>query len=248
MPRTRIRSDQAQDISFVSETELNQFLDAVVITGTEDATAVVQLFDDYFPGRGLIVGVDGNVVVTGTQLVTVSGFRDEFVSASGTLQTQIDDIVVGSGTVPDHVGAGTVTVITGTNLLTFSGSPHTVISGTGGITATTDGNIVTVSGFHEDIDSLVHNLSEDTFADLTRNAQGRVTNVDTYTSEGPVSGTLIRSVEITRNAQNRVSQVVENQHDASGTIIQILTTTINRGPDNRTTSVETDEEQLVDFF
>lgn len=93
MPRTRIRADQAQDISFVSEAELNQFLDAVVITGTEDATTVVQLFDDYFPGRGLIVGVDGNVVVTGTQLVTISGFRDEFLSASGTfLKNVVEDL------------------------------------------------------------------------------------------------------------------------------------------------------------
>ena len=93
MPRTRIRSDQGQDISFVSEAELNQFLEAVVITGTEDATTVVQFFDDYFPGRGLIVGVDGNVVVTGTQLVTISGFRDEFLSASGTfLKNVVEDL------------------------------------------------------------------------------------------------------------------------------------------------------------
>ncbi len=157
-------------------------------------------------------------------------------------------VVTVSGLVPDHVGAGTVTVTTGTDILTFSGSPHVVLSGVGGITTTVAGNIVTVSGTHEPIDSLVHNLSEDTFVDLTRNAQNRVTEVNTYSPEGPISGTLIRSVVITRNAQNRVSEVVENQHDASGTIIQILTTTINRGPDNRTTSVETDEEQLVDFF
>ena len=95
MPRTRIRGDQEQDISFVSEEELNQFLDAVVITGTEDATAVVQLFDDYFPGRGLIVGVDGNTAVTGTQLVTISGFRGEFLSASGTLVKKTGDTMAG---------------------------------------------------------------------------------------------------------------------------------------------------------
>ncbi|KKM70065.1 hypothetical protein LCGC14_1444520 [marine sediment metagenome] len=115
MPRTRIRSDQAQDISFVSETELNQFLDAVVITGTEDATAVVQLFDDYFPGRGLLVGVDGTTVVTGTQLVTISGFRGEFLSASGTLQADIDEIVGGVGGVASLTASG----VTITGAITF---------------------------------------------------------------------------------------------------------------------------------
>jgi hypothetical protein len=196
----------------------------------------------------VILGSDGVIVTTGTELVTVSGFYTEFTSASGSLQIQIDSAVVGSGTAPDHVGAGTVTVISGVNVVTISGSPHTVVSGTGGITAIEDGNVVTVSGFHEDIDSLVHNLSEDTYVDLIRNQQGRITDVDTYTSEGPVSGTLIRSVEITRNAQSRVTQVVENQHNEAGDIIQILTTTINRSQDNKATSIETDEVQLEDFF
>lgn len=159
--------------------------------------------------------------------------------------TTATGVITVSGTVPDHVGAGTVVVTEGPNLLTFSGTPHTVVSGVGIITTDTDGNLVTVSGQHENIDSLVHNLSEDTFVDLIRNSQRRVTDVNTYTPEGPVSGTLIRSVSITRNAQNRVETVVENQHDASGTIIQTLTTTINRGSDNRTISIETDEDELV---
>lgn len=78
---------------------------------------------------------------------------------------------------------------------------------------------------HETIDSLVHNLSEDTFVDITRNGQGQVTAVDVLTG---VSGTPVRTTSITRNAQGEVIEVVENQHDASGTILQTLTTNITR--------------------
>ncbi len=72
MPRTRIRGDQAQDISFVSEEELNQFFSSVVITGTADLSTIQQTFDDYFPGRNLVVAGDGVAVTTGTNFVQLS--------------------------------------------------------------------------------------------------------------------------------------------------------------------------------
>ncbi len=95
MPRTLIRGSQEQDIDFVSEAELNDFFDKVVITGTVgdndiQDTAILETFDDYLPGRGLFGGEDGNTVTTGTQAVTISGFRAEFVSASGFLQGGTD--------------------------------------------------------------------------------------------------------------------------------------------------------------
>ena len=245
MPRTRIRGEQEQDSDFLSEDELNEFFGKTVITGTIGGgdnneiqdTAIIETFNSYFPGQGLITGADGVIVITGTELVTTSGFYTEFVTASGALQTQINDFTSTAG-VYSITASGT----------TVSGA--VIFEGEGTTSLSVDGQTITISGsqFHEDIDSLVHNLSEDTFVDLTRDQQGRVTDVDTYTPEGPVSGTLIRSVDITRDQQGRVTTVVENQHDASGAIIQILTTTINRGLDNRATSIETDEVQLGDFF
>lgn len=44
MPRTLIREGQEQDISFISESELNEFFGQTVITGTEDATTVLVTF------------------------------------------------------------------------------------------------------------------------------------------------------------------------------------------------------------
>lgn len=44
MPRTLIREGQEQDISFISEGELNEFFGQVVITGTEDDTTVLVTF------------------------------------------------------------------------------------------------------------------------------------------------------------------------------------------------------------
>ena len=82
MARTRIRGGQEQDQDFLSETESNDFYAKVVITGTVgdndvQDTTVLETFDDYLPGRGLFTGVDGITVITGTQLVTISGFQSE---------------------------------------------------------------------------------------------------------------------------------------------------------------------------
>lgn len=78
---------------------------------------------------------------------------------------------------------------------------------------------------HETIDSLVHNLAEDSFISIVRNPANLVTDVNVLTSEG---GTLIRSTAITRNSSNLVTGIVENQHDGSGAIIQTITTSITR--------------------
>lgn len=117
MVKTRIHNDQGVDEDFLSEKELNDFFDTVVITGTNgrDDTELIITFDDYFPGRGLIlagsgiivttgtnfvgisqgpsialVGSDGITIVSGSNSVDIQGFRTEFVTSSGTLQSQID--------------------------------------------------------------------------------------------------------------------------------------------------------------
>lgn len=121
MPRTLISDENTRDESFLTEVEINQFFGDVVITGTETSTEVVQTFSQYFPGQGLIVGGNGVAVTTGTGQVVIGAadvpiVGDPFIS-----------VFSGSGYVSLHtdaiVGAGAVSVISGTNLLTISGSP-----------------------------------------------------------------------------------------------------------------------------
>lgn len=123
MVRTLIRDDQAQDISFVSEREFNDFFADVVITGTENDTTVQTSFDNYLPSRGIFVGTDGNVVTTGTNTIQIAGFRDDFVSASGSLQTQIDGLDLQQA----YDNGASVLVVSGTpvTISGLTGSPFT---------------------------------------------------------------------------------------------------------------------------
>jgi hypothetical protein len=166
MVKTRIHDDQGVDEDFLSELEFNEFFADVVITGTTGRadTELLKTFDEYFPGRGLIIAGSGIIVTTGTNFVEIAS------SGGGT---------TGSGISLEE---------------------------------------------HETIDSMVHNLAENSTTEIIRSG-GKVTNVNVRTV--PVVGTLIRSTAITRSG-GKVTQVVENQHDASGVIIQTLTSTINR--------------------
>ena len=104
---------------------------------------------------------------------------------------------------------------------------------------TTTSGFVTTSG-HEDIDSLVHMLSEDSFGDIVRNAQNQVTNFNVLTS---VAGTDVRTTEVIRNDQNQAIQVIEKQYDAGGVLVQTLTTDVTRSG-GQVVSITTDEVQL----
>ena len=95
MPRTRIRETNIEDISFLSETELNEFFDKVVVTGTDTSTTVQETFADYFPGQGLIQGAGSVTVITGSNLVTVSG------SAGGTSGETLDKAFTANGSVAE---------------------------------------------------------------------------------------------------------------------------------------------------
>jgi len=175
MVRTRIREEQGEDIGFVSELEFNDFFADVVITGTENTTELVQNFQEYFPGQGLITAGSGIIVTTGTNFV------------------QIDSTISGSGITEQR---------------------------------------------HELLDTLVHNLAENSTTEINRDFFGRITKVDIRTV--PVTGTLIRSTTITRDVFGRVTQVVEDQHDETGSVLQTLTSTINRSG-GMITSVDTVE-------
>lgn len=136
MVRTRIHDDQVVDEGFVSESELNNFFDKVVITGTtgQDDTAITQTFDEYLPGQGIFVGSDGNVVSTGTSTINISGFYTEFVASSGSLQSGIDGLG-GGGNVVNSITASGVTV---TGSVTMEGA--------GAVYLAVQGQTITISG------------------------------------------------------------------------------------------------------
>ena len=83
MVRTRIRHEQGEDSSFVSERELNDFFVDVVITGTNNDTAIITTFDDYFPNRGLITAGSGIIVTTGTNFVEITNTGAAGIPGSG---------------------------------------------------------------------------------------------------------------------------------------------------------------------
>lgn len=91
---------------------------------------------------------------------------------------------------------------------------------------------------HENIDSLVHALSEDSYTEIVRDSQQKVTEVNISTSLG---GTDVRQIEITRDSNGKVIQTVEQQFDGSGTLIQTLTTDITRDGTGKVTSIDTTE-------
>jgi len=169
MPRTRIRGDQEQDLDFVSESELNEFFGKVVITGTLNPddndpqdSEVLENFDSFFPGQGLILQEGGVIVTTGTNFVSISG-GDASVTQIDDLQVQIDAlefeqagvgsltasgvtlsgaiILEGDGTVSLHPSGQTI-VISGAG----AASTVTDFLGVGEVEVTTEGTTVVISG------------------------------------------------------------------------------------------------------
>jgi hypothetical protein len=189
MVRSRIHEDQVVDEGFISEREFNDFHGQVVITGTEgrDDTELTTSFDNYLPGRGIFVGADGNVVTTGTNTINITGFYNEFVASSGTLQGEIDgitgdasgSITVSGVTVTGAVTFDSVSGITiipdgGTNTLTFSGTetegsagitdinsesgPSISLVGAGQVNvSTTASNVITISGADQEFEQVPEN-------------------------------------------------------------------------------------------
>jgi len=105
-----------------------------------------------------LLGTGGILVISGSNTITVSGFETEFVSASGSLQTQIDGIDI-EFVETALVGAGGITVISGANAVTISGFRDELVSVSGSLqnqvdnldgVFATDAELTTVSGSLQD--------------------------------------------------------------------------------------------------
>lgn len=77
---------------------------------------------------------------------------------------------------------------------------------------------------HENLDSLVHMISEDSYEEVTRSS-GRVSNITYWTDSGKTK--KIRETVLTRSS-GRVSQVDEIQYDGDGIECQRMTGVITR--------------------
>lgn len=103
------------------------------------------------------------------------------------------------------------------------------------------GSVISSSGItleeHENIDSLIHGLSEDTHTEIVR-VEGKVAQVNTLTAP---AGTNIRGTQVSRNQQGVVTGTVTVQYDSGGVEIQKLISTINRDASGTVVSVETEE-------
>ena len=82
-------------------------------------------------------------------------------------------------------------------------------------------------GTHEVLDTLVHNVAESCYFEVTRAGGGRISDLTWWTDSGKT--VKVREVNITRTS-NQISQIVVKQYDGAGTIItgQTLTGTVAR--------------------
>ncbi len=230
MVRTRIRSDQGEDIGFVSEREFNDFFADVVITGTNEDTDIITTFDDYLPNRGIFVGADGNVVTTGTQTIQIAGFYAEFVSSSGSLQADINILESGAAGVASlNTITGTVTIAPGTNVTVVDNVPAGIIT----ISATTPpadaivgaGEVAVISGTGVVIVSgTPHTVNTDTISNA-------IIGGDNITVVSGANTTTISSTTATANAIVGAGEVVvisgANETIVSGTPHTVNTDTIS---------------------
>ena len=130
-------------------------------------------------------GADGITVTSGSSIDTLTGFRTEFVNASGSLQSQID--VVEAGDVDDVnsvtgsvviAGAGEVVVTTAGQTITVSGTDHTAgggsqanaLIGADGITVTSGVSEDTITGFRTEFVNASGTLSTEIDDDIATHA------------------------------------------------------------------------------
>ena len=226
MGRTRIRAGQALDTDFVEELELlsdgtisqsGPFSISSVTSSTKTIVVTNGTFEDDRVAGGDILEISGGTANDGTYTVDSVTDNDTIVvveavsdaGATGEVETffpPADEKIgiqdpggnyVHSGTyqtLDDHIKDGTAHQAAG-----------------GGIT----------EGQHEDLDTLVHNLSEDMYEEFTYSG-GQVSSVIHWTDSGKT--TKIREQTFTYTG-NKVNTETIKQYNSSGVLKYTLTGT-----------------------
>lgn len=159
-----------------------------------------------------ILGTDGNTVISGSNSVTVSGFRTEFVSASGSLQTQIDilddtfatdsELVTVSGHLQSEIDAVNVDEL------------EPAIVGVDGI-AVISGTNTTVSGFRDELIAVSGSLSQEIDSDISAHAAITDAHHSRYTDSEAIAATEGARVTVSGHLQNQIDAVdVDELEDA----------------------------------
>jgi hypothetical protein len=162
-----------------------------------------------------LVGEDGITIISGTSTTTVSGFREEFLSASGTLVKKTGDtmtglLIAGGGIFTDSLtgienlnldGILTATAVDATQDMSIAGAPVAApIVGADGITVISgvpSSEAVTISGFRDEFVNASGSLQ--TAIDDT---QPDVDSINTLTGDVTVTG--VGEVNVTGDGQNIV--------------------------------------------
>ena len=102
-----------------------------IVSGSPDLTVVsgtgrIIISDN----NRALVGADGVTIASGTNIITITGFRNEFVTASGFLQSQI---VANQAPINAIVGADGITVTSGTNTTVVQGFRPELITVSGNL-------------------------------------------------------------------------------------------------------------------
>lgn len=84
---------------------------------------------------------------------------------------------------------------------------------------------------HDALDTLVHDLAESSFLDLTRDSGGRIFSMVYWTNTTKTK--KIREMMVTRDSQNRASVIQESQYDGTGALKGTLTTIFSRNAAGR---------------
>lgn len=87
---------------------------------------------------------------------------------------------------------------------------------------------------HEALDSLVHELSETSYGEVTRDGGGKITDWVVWTSAAKI--TKVRELNLTR-ALNRLATFTWKHYNGSGVLVQTLTGVITRDGQNRIESI-----------
>ena len=98
---------------------------------------------------------------------------------------------------------------------------------------------ITAATDHENIDSLVHEIAETCYEEITRDGNGRVQTYIVWTTNAKV--TKVREASVSRDGNGKMLSMVEKQYNAAGTLIQTVTRTITRDGNQKLQSFATVE-------
>jgi len=188
-------------------------------------------------------GVDGITIISGSNVDTVQGFRNEFVAASGSLQSQIASIDTGSPMAGKAlVGSDGITIVSGTSDIEVQGFRSEFVNVSGSLQSQIDSNaaaitdsnflIVTSSGhLQQQINDIEVDELEPAIVGLdgiTVVSGANTVNVSGFRSEvlsisGSLQSDIIDSNALVLTTSGHLQQQIDNLDETFATDAQLIT-------------------------